>query len=60
MNSAIGTASQMPSTPIISGRSNKAATKNTKVLKKDSKADIFPFEKAVNILDAKILTPVNK
>jgi len=59
-SSAIGTASQMPSTPISSGRISKAAIKNTNVLKKDSIADTLPLENAVNILEEKIFIPVNK
>ena len=58
--SATGTASQIPFSPISAGRINKAMTKKTKVRKKDSIPDIFPFENAVNKLDAKMLIPVNK
>ena len=58
--SANGTDNQIPSEPIIRGNMIKLAIKNTKVRKNEMIAEILPFENAVNILEAKILTPVNK
>ena len=56
-NSAKGTISHTPFTPKNLGKINSPITKKTKVLSKESRAEILPFEKAVNIPDAKILKP---
>ena len=58
--SANGTASQTPSTPHISGNIDKNKNMNKNVLKNDMSADTFPFDKAVNIAEEKILKPHNK
>lgn len=50
----------MPFTAKNCGRINSPATINTNVRKKDIRAEILPFENAVNIADAKIFIPLNK
>lgn len=54
-NSATGTASQTPFNPIICGRISKEARIQTKVLLKDTSADVFPSESAVNSEDVNTL-----
>ena len=58
--SAIGIASHNPSTPMTRGRRIIAPAMKTKVLINDISADIFPFDSAVNIDEAKILKPENR
>lgn len=58
--SAKGTTNQTPFTPIILGNMNIPIKKNTNVLIKERIADIFPFEKAVNIPQPNILIPATK
>lgn len=59
-NSAIGTASQIPFTPIIKGSTTNPIMTKTNVRMKEIVADTFPFDKAVNSIDANILNPMNK
>lgn len=56
-NSAAGTASQIPFTPMNFGRSKIFATIIPNVRTKEMIAEIFPLENAVNIEEAKILIP---
>ena len=58
--SATGTASHIPSTPQIKGKSSKKITRKTNVRKKERIADTFPLDNAVNNAEEKILIPVNK
>ena len=58
-NSAAGTASHMPVTPIMTGRSRMFSTRSTNVRIKEIIAEVFPSENAVNMEEAKILTPAN-
>ena len=60
LNSAKGTTSHTPFTPIMFGNILIPMAKNTKVLSRESSADIFPFENAVNIPEVKILSPSTK
>ena len=55
-NSAMGTAAQIPSVPKRCGSIFKMAM-IIKVLKNDRKAEIFPFENAVNSAETKIFIP---
>ena len=50
----------MPITPSINGNIIIPKLSKTNVFKKDIRADILPFENAVNIPDIKILVPTNK
>lgn len=50
----------MPFTPRIGGRMIIPMMTKINVLMVEIKTDIFPFEKAVNIAEAKILTPIVK
>ena len=59
-NSATGIANQMPSPPQSIGRSKIAPIINTNVRKNEIRAEIFPFDKAENKADAKILNPENR
>lgn len=58
--SAVGIASHIPSTPINKGRSIIAPDIKTNVLINDIIAETLPFERAVNIAEAKMLNPENK
>ena len=58
--SATGIDNQMPLSWKIKGSVDIEITINAKVLKKDNIAEIFPFERAVNIPDIKMLNPMNK
>ena len=58
--SANNIANQMPFMPNINGNKNIIATWNTKVLKKDIKAEIKPLFKAVKNDEAKTLIPPTK
>ena len=58
-NSATGTASQIPLTPISCGRIRIFATIIPNVRTKEMIAEIFPLENAVNMEDAKMLVPAN-
>lgn len=55
--SAIGTANHIPFISIKLGNINRLIVIKPNVRKKDSIADIFPFDNAVNIADVKILYP---
>ena len=59
-NSAAGDASHTPVIPKKRGRIRIAPVNNTKVRRKDKNADTFPLDKAVNIADTKIFSPLNK
>jgi len=59
INSDAGTINQIPVELKRSGNTNAPTIKNTNVLRKEISAEIFPFENAVNIAEAKIFTPVN-
>ena len=59
-DSAIGTASQTPVTPIAFGSRSKSRVIKPNVRRNDRKADIFPFESAVNAEEAKRLNPQNR
>lgn len=59
-NSANGMASHIPSTPINNGSTNNPVKTNMKVLSNEIIAETFPFERAVNSIDVKILNPINK
>mgnify|MGYP007128679856 CR=1 FL=1 len=59
-SSAAGTASHTPVTPMIRGNNMRKAVINPNVRKKEIRADIFPFESAVNRAEAKILHPENR
>ena len=59
-NSAIGTESQIPFTPIKYGSKRILMTINTNVRINEIIADTFPSEKAVNIEDEKIFIPAKK
>ena len=50
----------MPSSPSARGRARRQTKRNTKVRKKEIMADTRPSEKAVNIAEAKIFTPVTR
>ncbi len=56
--SARGTASQIPGSPITIGRSMMEVESSKKVRKKEIRADTTPLEKAVNIEEAKMFSPV--
>lgn len=58
--SEIGTTSQIPITFKNRGNINIIGTKNPNERINDIKAEIFPFPKAVNKADEKILIPSNK
>lgn len=60
IHSAIGTASQMPFTPIKYGRMSIFAVIKTNVRTNEMTADIFPSENAVNMEEANIFMPANK
>ena len=55
--SAKGTDNQIPFMPIILGNTKTNITIKKSVLKNEINAEIFPFDKAVNIPDAKIFIP---
>ena len=57
-SSATGTANQTPSPPKNTGRISIVPTRNINVLAKDITAETSPSEKAVNIDDANMLTPI--
>lgn len=59
-SSAIGIASHTPFTPNNCGSVNKHNKIKKKVLRKEIKADIFPFDKAVNMADEYIFIPENR
>ena len=46
-------------TPHIRGNTRIAIVKKANVLRKDNKAETFPFDKAVNIEEVKIFKPQN-
>lgn len=58
-NSASGTDSQTPVTPITNGSTRILTTMKINVLQNEMIADLFPSPNAVNIADAKILIPAN-
>lgn len=58
--SETGTASQTPFIFQKTGKINNATLKNRNVLKKESIAEILPFDSAVNKAEAKTFSPINK
>ena len=54
----MGTAIHAPSMPNSEGNRSKEPTINTRVLKKESSAEIFPLPKAVNSAERKMLIPI--
>jgi hypothetical protein len=59
-NSANGIASHIPLTPNNNGNTHSPVNTKTNVLSSEMKADTFPFERAVNNMEVKILIPINK
>ena len=59
-NSAAGTASHTPVTPINSGSISKSGVISPNVRKKDNTADSFPFDSAVKAAEVKIFSPQNR
>lgn len=58
--SAAGTASHTPVIPQIGGSSRIPTASRPNVRKKESTADTFPFDNAVNIAEVKLFKPQNK
>ena len=58
--SANGTASHTPGMPRNQGKTISPAVIKPNVLKKDSNAEVLPFERAVKTAEVKILNPHNK
>ena len=56
--SAIGTASQIPGSPINIGKTTIDVESSKKVRKKEISADTTPFDKEVKSEDAKMFIPV--
>ena len=59
-NSAMGTASHKPSTPMSFGSVNSPMIIKPKVRKNEMAADTLPLEKAVNMEEAYRFVPENK